>query len=319
MIYNTNLLYKLKALKASKYADVNLELTKFKVEMVDKNMISYYNNTVFGNLLFTGVIFMSYILGEKIMRLRQSKGYSQEEFGAKLGVSRQAVSKWETGQTTPDVDKIILMSKLFEVSTDYLLKDENTEQSTSDFSAQVRNESSIRIHLNGKWHFERKSKKTLFGLPLYHINIGTGLYKAKGIFSVGMISTGIFALGLISIGLLAFGVLAIGLLALGSFALGGISVGAISIGALAVGGVAIGVFAIGGLAVGIYSLGGCAIASQIAFGGYAQGYIAIGDVASGEHAWEINNYIPPEVKSQIYNTIIDELPHTPEFIVNFFR
>ena len=76
-MYNTNLLYKLKALKASKYADVNLELTKFKVEMVDKNMISYYNNTVFGNLLFTGVIFMSYILGEKIMRLRQSKGYSQ--------------------------------------------------------------------------------------------------------------------------------------------------------------------------------------------------------------------------------------------------
>ncbi len=40
---------------------------------------------------------MSLLIGEKIMRLRQSKGYSQEELGEKLGVSRQAVSKWETG------------------------------------------------------------------------------------------------------------------------------------------------------------------------------------------------------------------------------
>lgn len=262
---------------------------------------------------------MSYILGEKITRLRQSKGYSQEEFGAKLGVSRQAVSKWETGQTTPDVDKIILMSKLFDVSTDYLLKDDNTESATNNISTKITRHGTIRLSFNGKWHYERKSKRTLFGLPLYHINVGSGLYKAKGIFSIGIISTGILSFGLISMGLISFGVLALGLLALGSFAFGGIAFGAITVGLLAVGGLALGIFAVGGVAVGFYSLGGVAIASQIAFGGYAQGYIAIGDVAVGEHAWEINNHIPIEVKNQIYNTIINELPHTPEFIVNFFR
>ncbi len=257
---------------------------------------------------------MSYILGEKIIKLRQSKGYSQEELGEKLGVSRQAVSKWETGQTTPDVDKVVLMSKLFGVSTDYLLKDEAVQKVN-----EPANSVTAKFSFREKLHYERKSNKTLFGLPLYHINIGPGFYRAKGIVSIGMISTGIISLGLISIGLLAFGILAMGLLAFGSFALGGISVGAISVGVLAVGGVAIGVFAVGGLAIGVYSLGGCAIASQIAFGGYAQGYIAVGDVAVGEYAWEINNYIPNDIKNQIYSTIIKELPNTPQFIINMFK
>lgn len=257
---------------------------------------------------------MSLIMGDKIMRLRQSKGYSQEELGEKLGVSRQAVSKWETGQTTPDVDKVVLMSKLFDVSTDYLLKDEAVQKVNEPASPVT-----TKFSFKEKLHYERKSKKTLFGLPLYHINIGPGFYRAKGIVSVGMISTGVISLGLVSIGLLAFGVLAIGLLALGSFALGGISVGAITVGVLAVGGVAIGVFAVGGLAIGVYSLGGCAIASQIAFGGYAQGYIAVGDVAVGEHAWEINGNMSPEIKNQVYNTILKEIPNTPQFIINMFK
>lgn len=257
---------------------------------------------------------MSLLIGEKIMRLRQSKGYSQEELGEKLGVSRQAVSKWETGQTTPDVDKVVLMSEFFGVSTDYLLKDETEQKLNKPLEATTVNWS-----FREKLHFERKSKKTIFGLPLYHINVGAGFYRAKGIVSVGMISTGIISLGLVSIGLLAFGILAMGLIAFGSIALGGISLGGISVGILAVGGVAIGVFAIGGLAIGMYSLGGCAIASQIAFGGYAQGYIAVGDVAVGEHAWEINGNMSPEIKNQVYNTILKELPSTPQFIIDMFK
>lgn len=64
------------------------------------------------------------ILADKIINLRKKSGMSQEELADKLGVSRQAVSKWESTQSIPDLDKILLMSKLFGVSTDFLLKDE---------------------------------------------------------------------------------------------------------------------------------------------------------------------------------------------------
>ncbi len=60
-------------------------------------------------------------LGEKIYGLRLKKGISQEVFGEQLGVSRQSVSKWETDQSVPELDKIIAISELFGVSTDYLL------------------------------------------------------------------------------------------------------------------------------------------------------------------------------------------------------
>jgi len=60
---------------------------------------------------------------EKIFELRKSRGWSQEELAERLGVTRQSVSKWEGGDSVPDVDKIVDLSELFGVSTDYLLKD----------------------------------------------------------------------------------------------------------------------------------------------------------------------------------------------------
>ncbi len=66
-------------------------------------------------------------ISEKILKLRKEKGLSQEAFAEKLGVSRQSVSKWESSGSLPDIDKIIAMSELFGVSTDYLLKDETAE------------------------------------------------------------------------------------------------------------------------------------------------------------------------------------------------
>ena len=62
------------------------------------------------------------ILADKITDLRKKNGWSQEELADAIGVSRQAVSKWESEQTTPDLDKIVVMSDVFEVTTDYLLK-----------------------------------------------------------------------------------------------------------------------------------------------------------------------------------------------------
>lgn len=62
-------------------------------------------------------------LAEKIMKLRKEQGWSQETLASMLDVSRQSVSKWEIGTSVPDLDKIIKMSEIFDVTTDYLLKE----------------------------------------------------------------------------------------------------------------------------------------------------------------------------------------------------
>lgn len=64
-------------------------------------------------------------LADKISQLRKARNWSQEDLAYKLGVSRQSVSKWEQGTSIPDLDKIIKLSQIFDVSCDYLLKDEN--------------------------------------------------------------------------------------------------------------------------------------------------------------------------------------------------
>ena len=63
------------------------------------------------------------ILADKIIDLRKKNGWSQEELAEKLGVSRQSVSKWEGAQSVPDMGRVVQLSELFGVSTDYLLKD----------------------------------------------------------------------------------------------------------------------------------------------------------------------------------------------------
>lgn len=64
------------------------------------------------------------ILADKIIEERKKNGWTQEDLAQKLGVSRQSVSKWESAGAIPDLKKIIQLADLFEVSTDYLLKDE---------------------------------------------------------------------------------------------------------------------------------------------------------------------------------------------------
>lgn len=67
------------------------------------------------------------IMGDKISALRRKSGWSQEELAERMGVSRQAVSKWESAQSIPDLTKILQMADLFGVTTDYLLRDEKEE------------------------------------------------------------------------------------------------------------------------------------------------------------------------------------------------
>ena len=67
-------------------------------------------------------------LAEKLFELRKEKGWSQEKLAEQINVSRQSISKWESGQVLPEIEKIIELSKIFQVTTDYLLLDESIEK-----------------------------------------------------------------------------------------------------------------------------------------------------------------------------------------------
>ena len=72
---------------------------------------------------------------DKLIALRKKAGWSQEELAERLNVSRQSVSKWESAQSMPDIDKILQLSSLFSVTTDCLLKD--TQDDTQPAAAQT--------------------------------------------------------------------------------------------------------------------------------------------------------------------------------------
>ena len=81
-------------------------------------------------------------MADRIQYLRKTKGLSQEERADKVGVSRQAVSKWESEQSSPDLDKVIIMSELFDVTTDYILKGiepiVDKEQKSNELTSKIR-------------------------------------------------------------------------------------------------------------------------------------------------------------------------------------
>lgn len=248
--------------------------------------------------------------GEKIAFQRKKIGMTQQQFADSLGVSRQAVSRWEGDIAFPETDKLLKMSDMFGCTVDYLLRynddgnissgadnQSGENNNTAKSSATFQSESGRLIIDISKLHFEYKSKTTLFGVPLVHINIG--LFR---------VAKGIIAIGPIAVGLLSIGVFGIGLLALSCFALGALAMGAISFGVLAMGGVAVGLIVMGGVAIGAYSFGGCSI-GLFAFGGYANGrFVAVGDYAVGDIAFgkttAIGNKI--SVTPETYNELRDE-------------
>ena len=71
-------------------------------------------------------------IADRIQSLRKTKGISQEELADKIGVSRQAISKWESEQSVPEIDKVIFMSDYFEVTTDYILKGIETREQVKE-------------------------------------------------------------------------------------------------------------------------------------------------------------------------------------------
>ena len=93
------------------------------------------------------------ILADKIIRLRKKNGWSQEELADKMNVSRQAVSKWESTQSIPDLEKILQLGTLFGVTTDYLLKDDIEDEEftneSSDAAVKKINIEEANIYIHG--------------------------------------------------------------------------------------------------------------------------------------------------------------------------
>lgn len=143
--------------------------------------------------------------GEKILMLRKEKGMSQEDLASKLGVSRQAISRWELEGVLPDASNIVELSKLFGVSTDYLLKDEMAEEvmkpteSSGNALELMRNEKNAMIGLyvvlalhtlafliSLYGYIEKNKIAILAGIPLHFVilasfEMGYAFYKKSGI------------------------------------------------------------------------------------------------------------------------------------------
>lgn len=230
-------------------------------------------------------------LGEKIFKLRTEKGFSQETLGEKLGVSRQSVSKWETDQSIPELDKIVAMSEVFGVSTDYLLK--NKEDAYWEEEEPCGKESVQEIyHRDRGRHYEYKSKKKIGKLPLVHINLGTGIYRAKGVIAVGMIAQGVFAIGFASVGGFSIGIISLGLLALANFAFGLIAFGSLAVGVVSLGAFSFGIFSLGAMTYGQFAFGASAHGAQVAVGDVASGKIALGYSRAVGTYTEVSNREP---------------------------
>ena len=201
---------------------------------------------------------------EHLMTLRRQRGWSQEELGDQIGVTRQTVSKWEMGQSTPELEKLVELSRLFGMSIDQLVGLKETDGEGVDSSYR---HAQSKVRPLGVY-YEYISPIKVFGLPLIHVRLGYGPRLAKGIIAIGNCAVGVVALGSCSLGLLSFGGLSLGLL----FALGGVSFGLAALGGLAVGG-----FAVGGCAVGQWlAIGGGAFSNYLAIGGGAWSAAGLG-------------------------------------------
>jgi len=255
---------------------------------------------------------------EKLQALRKEKGLSQEALAELLDVSRQAISKWESGQSYPETEKMIALTEMFGVTLDSLIKDGEIERDSGNIASDP-------FWQRRGNYFEYKSKRTWRGNPLVHVNIGLGR-RAKGVIAVGLISKGIISLGLLSIGVLSFGLLGIGVIGIGVLGVGLAALGSIACGVFALGAIAAGIFTLGAISIGMFSVGALSIASHVAIGDYAYGHIAIGRVPSGEHIIEVEESarLFSDISRNQVRTLLDEVyPNLwsgiKNWLVNMFR
>lgn len=126
-------------------------------------------------------------IAERILTLRKSKGMSQEQLAEAVGVSRQAVSKWESEQASPDPEKIITLSEVFGVTTDYLLKGVEPEKEEAKTEEKAEEKKTEDTHmtvgdvLDQKILTEKNKEKTK--KLLKYVLIALGIFIAIDIIS----------------------------------------------------------------------------------------------------------------------------------------
>lgn len=243
------------------------------------------------------------VFAEKLIIHRKRMGLSQEQLAERLGVTRQSVSKWESGASVPELQKLVLLSELFQVSIDYLVKDYMEEElfqqkqavpeGTVDTAVlEEKVDTLIRYHRG----YEYTSRIRILGIPLVSIRLkNRGFVVARGIIAIGNVAVGVISLGGCSLGILSLGGIAGGVLALGGVAAG----------LAAFGGAAFGVLAMGGAATGIYAAGGAAVGEQVAVGAAAAGRVAIGTEVSGVHTLEWHKGMGADI---VRNFILEKAP-----------
>lgn len=233
---------------------------------------------------------------DKLLSLRKMKRYSQEQLADLLGISRQSVSKWESGQAMPELGKIIQISNLFSVPVDDLVRDERelVRESVQDIAfvkptysqepalkmENVASEEEIRKNIlemkdtiqqisksvNAPAGFEYKSRVSIFGIPLVHIHFGKLFHVGVFPYNNACVAKGIFAAGDLAVGVVSFGAASFGIISLGGAAIGLLSVGIVAVGGLALGFSSIGIYAIGCAAKGIHAAVGISVSARTAVG-----------------------------------------------------
>lgn len=204
------------------------------------------------------------------------------------------------------MDNLTALADYFNVTLDYLAAGREQRMEPD------RNQVVVERPCCPYWHYEFKSRRTLLGLPLVHINLGPGLRCARGVLAVGNLALGGVALGGVAAGAFSIGGLSLGLLlALGGAALGGVAVGGLACGILALGGISWGWLSLGGIAKGVYAVGGIACGSRIAIGQIASAPLAIGDEAEGAVTVLIGSETSREAVRQ---AIAQALPDGPRFL-----
>lgn len=253
---------------------------------------------------------------EHLMLLRKQRGWSQEELGNQINVTRQTVSKWELGQSTPELEKLIELAKLFGMSIDRLVGLEG-EEDTGETLQNGRRASGVR---SLGVYYEYISPVKVFGLPLIHVRLGFGPKLAKGIIAVGNCAVGVVAIGGCSLGLVSLGGVSAGLLfAFGGLSLGLIALGGVAIGGFALGGCAVGQWlAIGGGALSNYlAIGGGAVSRGLAIGSSAYGHIAVGkETAKGAFSYLQQYGYHTE---DVWYTVKQEFPHMWGWVRNIIQ
>lgn len=124
-------------------------------------------------------------IGDRIYELRTSNNMSQGDLANELGVSRQSVSKWETGQSIPDVDRIVNISKIFDVTVDYLVNDshdiEKEQSNTGSIQRDDLLEDSVLTRKKYYYYNETRTKIISLIILLIFVPINISIYN-KGIY-----------------------------------------------------------------------------------------------------------------------------------------